>query len=70
MIEEFAAPSDDDVMAPIRAVHPMGRVDDADEVSRAILYLASDAASFTAGASISVVAVRTVQQDPSRFGSP
>jgi NAD(P)-dependent dehydrogenase (short-subunit alcohol dehydrogenase family) len=54
MTEEFAASSDDDVMAPIRAAHPMGRVGDADEVSGAILYLASDAATFTIGASISV----------------
>lgn len=54
MIEEFAASSDEDVMAPIREAHPMGRVGEADEVSGAILYLASDAASFTTGASISV----------------
>nr|WP_258376508.1 SDR family oxidoreductase [Curtobacterium sp. MCBD17_028] len=54
MIEDFAASSDDDVMASIREAHPTERVGEADEVSGATLYLASDAASFTTGASISV----------------
>ena len=35
-------------------VHPLGRVGTVDEVSSAILFLASDAASFTTGAILPV----------------
>lgn len=50
MIQAFVDSSDDpDVMAPIRAAHPMGRTGTTDEVTGAVLYLASDRASFTTG---------------------
>jgi 3alpha(or 20beta)-hydroxysteroid dehydrogenase len=41
-------------LAAFAAIHPMGRVGEADEVARAILWLASDASSFTTGAEVPV----------------
>jgi NAD(P)-dependent dehydrogenase (short-subunit alcohol dehydrogenase family) len=38
----------------LRALHPLGRFGDADEVAEAAIWLLSDAASFTTGATLSV----------------
>ena len=43
-----------EVEAMFAASHPMGRVGEASEVAEAIVYLSSDAASFTTGADITV----------------
>ena len=40
--------------AMFAANHPMGRVGEADEVAQAMLFLASDAASFTTGVDFTV----------------
>jgi 3-oxoacyl-[acyl-carrier protein] reductase len=37
------------VAAPMRALSPMGRIGDADDIAHAVLYLASDAAGFVTG---------------------
>lgn len=46
--------SDEEVEAMFAANHPMGRVGEAEEVANAILFLASDAASFTTGTDFTV----------------
>jgi NAD(P)-dependent dehydrogenase (short-subunit alcohol dehydrogenase family) len=38
----------------LRALHPLGRFGEADEVAGAAIWLVSDAASFTTGATLSV----------------
>lgn len=42
----------DEVRRAMAAVHPLGRMGDADEIAHAILFLASDEASFITGASL------------------
>lgn len=44
----------EEVEAMFAANHPLGRIGEADEVAEAILFLASDAASFTTGADLTV----------------
>lgn len=52
MIDRFAG--SEEGKAGLAAMHPLGRVGTADEVAAAVLYLASDAASFTTGISLPV----------------
>jgi meso-butanediol dehydrogenase/(S,S)-butanediol dehydrogenase/diacetyl reductase len=42
----------DEVRRAMAAVHPLGRMGDADEIANAILFLASDEASFITGAAL------------------
>ena len=42
----------DEVRRAMAAVHPLGRMGEADEIANAILFLASDEASFITGASL------------------
>jgi 3alpha(or 20beta)-hydroxysteroid dehydrogenase len=46
--------SNDEAEAMFAANHPMGRVGEADEVANAMMFLASDAASFTTGVDFTV----------------
>ncbi|MGE4324091.1 MAG: SDR family oxidoreductase [Sphingobium sp.] len=43
-----------DAMDRLRAMHPIGRIAEADEVARAVLFLASDEASFVTGQALAV----------------
>ena len=62
MIDEFIALSGSaDVMKPLEAAHPMGRVATAEEVAQAILWLCSDKASFVTGHMLMVDGGYTVQ---------
>jgi NAD(P)-dependent dehydrogenase (short-subunit alcohol dehydrogenase family) len=55
MTEAVAGSRETSPLAPLAdALHPMGRVADVEEVAAAILFLASDQASFTTGASLLV----------------
>ncbi len=53
MIDRFAPP-DSPMRAGMAAMHPLGRIGRADEVASAVLFLASDAASFMTGHSLPV----------------
>jgi NAD(P)-dependent dehydrogenase (short-subunit alcohol dehydrogenase family) len=62
MIDDFIAASGDaSVMDPIRAAHPIGRTGVVEDVTGAVLYLASRQASFTIGHTILVDGGFTVQ---------
>lgn len=54
MIDRFAGEKGSEERKQLASMHPMGRVGNAKEVAAAVLYLASDAASFTTGASLPV----------------
>ncbi|MCG6156442.1 SDR family oxidoreductase [Rubinisphaera margarita] len=51
MIERFAGPNGREEM---KGLHPIGRIGRPEEVAEAVLYLASDSASFTTGISLPV----------------
>lgn len=53
MIDRFAPPGSD-MRKGFAALHPLGRIGRADEVAAAVLFLASDAASFMTGHSLPV----------------
>lgn len=53
MIERFA-PAGSDMRKGMASMHPLGRLGHADEVAAAVLFLASDAASFMTGHSLPV----------------
>ena len=53
MFERFA-PAGSPMLAGMAAMHPLGRIGRADEVASAVLFLASDAASFMTGHSLPV----------------
>jgi NAD(P)-dependent dehydrogenase (short-subunit alcohol dehydrogenase family) len=54
MIDRFAGDADSESRQQLAAQHPLGRLGQAKEVAAAVLYLASDAASFTTGISLPV----------------
>lgn len=54
MIDRFAGPDGSEPRQKLAALHPMGRLGRAEEIAAAVLYLASDAASFTTGISLPV----------------
>lgn len=55
MLERYLEPGHEaESEAMFASNHPMGRVGEADEVARAIVFLASDEASFTSGADLPV----------------
>jgi NAD(P)-dependent dehydrogenase (short-subunit alcohol dehydrogenase family) len=59
MFNRFAAA--DDVRKQLEGAHPIGRIGTADEVAAAVLWLASDAASFVTGQTLPVDGGFTVQ---------
>jgi NAD(P)-dependent dehydrogenase (short-subunit alcohol dehydrogenase family) len=54
MIDRFAGEEGTDNRKRLAALHPMGRIGESKEIAAAVLYLASDAASFTTGISLPV----------------
>jgi NAD(P)-dependent dehydrogenase (short-subunit alcohol dehydrogenase family) len=54
MIDRFAGDENSESRQQLAAQHPLGRLGQAKEVAAAVLYLASDAASFTTGISLPV----------------
>ena len=54
MIDRFAGEEGTAGRQQLASRHPMGRLGEAQEIAAAVLYLASDAASFTTGISLPV----------------
>ena len=54
MIDRFAGEEGTEARQQLASQHPMGRLGEAKEIAAAVLYLASDAASFTTGISLPV----------------
>src|SRR5947208_3655502 len=54
MIDRFAGPEGSEQRAGMAGMHPVGRIGRAEEVAAAVLYLASDAATFTTGITLPV----------------
>lgn len=54
MITRFAGEEGSDMRAGLASMHPMGRMGKANEIADAVLFLASDAASFITGTSLKV----------------
>ncbi len=54
MVDRFAGPEGSEARGQIAAMHPIGRMGKADEIAEAVLFLASDGASFVTGESLKV----------------
>jgi NAD(P)-dependent dehydrogenase (short-subunit alcohol dehydrogenase family) len=54
MLDDAGVTSDEQMRAETEALHPMGRLGTADEIADAVLWLASDGASFATGETLSV----------------
>jgi NAD(P)-dependent dehydrogenase (short-subunit alcohol dehydrogenase family) len=52
MIDRFVGEEGSDMRSKVASLHPMGRIGETREVVAAVLYLASEAASFTTGTSL------------------
>jgi NAD(P)-dependent dehydrogenase (short-subunit alcohol dehydrogenase family) len=64
MVERIAESLSDDELAYLNRIHPLGRIGDPEDVANAVLYLASEMASFVTGECLIVDGGRTaVLQD-------
>lgn len=64
MFERYAAagPSYEEMEALFAANHPVGRIGEAEEVAKAVLFLASDESSFTNGAELTVDGAGSIRE--------
>jgi NAD(P)-dependent dehydrogenase (short-subunit alcohol dehydrogenase family) len=54
MLDRFTGGGNEDAMSYMRSLHPVGRLGRSEEIANAVLFLASNAASFITGTSLNV----------------
>lgn len=54
MLDDAGVTKDEELRAEIEALHPMGRLGTAEEIADAVLWLASDSASFATGETLAI----------------